>query len=94
MTEGTIQIPEGKVGFDDETPTGGKNTKTKANKNKLLRISVCEMQRRKVENKVLQTPFLFIAMIFLFMAQSIILPPEGELDFEDDTTTRKKMKLN
>ena len=72
MTEGTIQIPEGKVGFDDETPAGEKNTKTKANKNKLLRISVCVTQRRKVENKVLQTLFLFIAMIFFYLWRKVL----------------------
>ena len=72
MTEGTIQIPEGKVGFDDETPAGEKNTKTKANKKKKFRISVCETQSRKVENKVLQTPFLFIAMIFFYLWRKVL----------------------
>ena len=75
MVEGTIQIPEGKVGFDDETPTGEKNTKQKQIKNKLLRISVCETQRRK-----LQTAFLFIAMDFFYLWRKVLsYHPEANL---------------
>ena len=50
MTEGTIQIPEGKVGFDDETPAGEKNTKTKANKKKSSEFQF--VKRRAVRSKI------------------------------------------
>ena len=86
MTEGTIQIPEGKVGFDDETPTGEKNTKQKQ-----IKISCSEFQfvkRRDVSSKIrcYKPPFYLLLWFFFYLWRKV-------LSYQPDTNLILKMTL-